>query len=608
MDRIRESAGQSTGPDAGDDDRIVAEELARLLDSPMFVRSPVLSRLLQFLVDHRLQGHRTAPKAYAIATEALGRSGDFDPAIDSYPRVMVGRLRNLLDRYYAETPWLHRLRVPQGSYEIVVQHRAAPPGARSADAADAADTPRDEVAAAALPDTGGGAPTAPPLSRPPAAKPRGPWLWLGFALALIAAAFAGWWFARSDGGLLGEDFVAMPTIEMSNVAAGDTGPSRAMARALDGKLRDGLRRFELVQLLSSRAPGSTAKRAPADYRLDASIVRALEGGSADVTLVLNRTADDRAIWSQQIRLTDEDIPGFNGIDPAIAQMAGDYGVIVRDQLQREPDNFAPGFPCLAQFNRLRQMRNPAAAKRIDTCLRASLVDMPGDPVPLGALALLRFGDWQQLRATPEGQEAFAEAEGFAQRAYSAAPNSAAGMFAMARAHFYAGNCQRGVAMGNAAIELNPYDPDLAGFMGLFKTSCGLATDGEVLLRRSVMLDDSHAGVPAVTLAFLHSQRGEQPEALALLDRMPSPSNMEPQYLMVRSIVLARMGQVDQARALWRRLLEYTSQPANAPPEMVLRQFMITPAVIARASIALREAGVVGPAPTAKPVTPTQPGR
>ena len=59
-----------------------------------------------------------------------------------------------------------------------------------------------------------------------------------------------------------------------------------------------------------------------------------------------------------------------------------------------------------------------------------------------------------------------------------------------------------------------------------------------------------------------------------------------------------MGRVEEARMLWRRLLAYTKQPANAPPETVLRQFMITPVVITRASAALRESGVIGPVPAA----------
>lgn len=592
MDRTKASAEQNEG----DADRIVADELARLLDSPLFVHSPVLTRLLQYLVDHRLQGNRTAPKAYAIATEALGRSSDFDPAVDSYPRVMVGRLRNLLDRYYAETPWLHRLRVPQGSYEIVVQHRAAPPNARG----DAGGASPEEAAAAATSAAapGGAIPVPPPAARPASApRRRGMLLWLGFAVALALAALAGWWLARSDRPLLGGDFVAMPTLEVSQPTSGDSGPSRAMARGLDGKLRDGLRRFELLQLLAARRADASGPRPRADYRLDASIVRTIEG-PVDVTLVLNRVSDERAIWSQQVRLTDQDIPEFTGLEPAIAQMAGDYGVIVRDQLQRQPDNYATGFPCLAQFNRLRQMRNPGAAARVDRCLRATIIDMPQDPVPLNALSLLRFADWQQRRATEEGKEAYAEAQDLARRAYGVGPNSAAGLFAISRAHFYGGDCQRGIGQGAAALALNPYDADLIGFFGLFNTACGRLAEGEALLARSVMLDDSHAGVSAVTLAFLHSQRGEQAEALALLDRMPSPSNLEPQYLMVRSIVLARMGEIDQGRALWRRLLAYTGQPANAPPETVLRQFMITPAVIARASIALRTSGVVGSRPVA----------
>ncbi|SNS79492.1 tetratricopeptide repeat protein [Sphingopyxis indica] len=564
---------------AADAERIIGEELERLLASPLFVRSPVLSRLLQFLAEHQLRGGRGVPKAYAIATEALGRSADFDPAVDSYPRVMVGRLRSLLDRYYADTAWVHRLRVPQGSYELVVQHRASPPARVAAE--------EDDVTAAAPvadPATGAGV----------TSRQRRRWRAWGIAAAaaLLAALAAWWWFdGRED--LRGPE--PLPILEVSAPSAGDTPVSRAIARALDGKLRDGLRRFDLVDLLSARRPGTGVSARGADYRLDSSIVRTSEG-PVDVTLVLNRVSDQRAIWSTQLRVTDDQIPEFGTLAPAIAQIAGDYGIIVRDQVQREPENFAPGYPCLAQFNRMRQMRSMTNARQVEACLRASIEDKPRDAALLGALSWLRFGDWQPRRETPEGKAAFAEARRLARAAYENAPNSTVGLFAMARAHFYAGDCQSGVAMGDAARLLNPYDADIAGFLGLFKAACGDAAAALPLLKRSVELDPSYAGVPAVTLAFMLAQSGDADGALALLDRMPAPSNLEPQYLMVRAIVFARKGDMAQARRLWRQLLDYTRKPVGTPPEEVLRQFMITPAVIARAAEVLRASGVVSAEP------------
>lgn len=167
---------------------------------------------------------------------------------------------------------------------------------------------------------------------------------------------------------------------------------------------------------------------------------------------------------------------------------------------------------------------------------------------------------------------------------------------MSRANFYAGNCPAGLALGDGAMRLNPYDADIAGFLGLFKLACGQAEEGAALLQRSLDLDASYPGVPAVTLAFVRSQAGDQQAAQVILDRVPTPSKMEPQFMMVRAIVLARQGHVPEARATWQALLKYTKQPANAAPETVLRQFLITPAVIVRASAALRESGVVPSSP------------
>lgn len=574
-------------PADGDAERIIGEEYARLIESPLFARSPVLSRLLQFLVEHRLRGGRSAPKAYAIATEALGRSADFDPAVDSYPRVMVGRLRTLLDRYYAETPWVHRLRVPQGSYEIVVQHRSSPPARTLAD---------DEGGSPVQPDGAGVTPSRHTTLL--ASDPRRPagQRWLLLALVIVALAAAGYWAAGNWERLFSNKVAPPPLLEISLPQSGDTPVSLALARALDGRLRDGLRRFDLVDLRSTRPPGNSSAKDRADYRLDVSIVRDLDG-PADVTLVLNRVADERTIWSQRFHLAREEMPSFAAVDTAIAQIAGDYGVIVRDQLLRQPDNFAPGYPCLAQFNRMRQMRTTANARQIDACLRATLDRSPHDAVALNALSLSRFGDWQPLRGTAPGVAAFAEARALAEQAYENGPGTAAGQFAMARANFYSGNCAGGLAMGDTAVRLNPYDADLAGFLGLFKLACNRPEEGAALMQRSLDLDSSYPGVPAVTLAFLRSQEGNQDAAMAILDHVPSTSTREPQFLMVRSIVLARQGKLSEARALWARLLAYTKQPASTPPEKVLQQFIITPIVIERSAAALRESGVVtAPAP------------
>lgn len=578
-------------PDGDETDRIIAAEFEQLRESALFTRSPVLSRLLQFLVEHRLRGGRSAPKAYAIATEALGRSADFDPAVDSYPRVMVGRLRTLLDRYYAETPWIHRLRVPQGSYEIVVQHRSAPPARSATDA-------EGDMAVELAPntDTGVAGVASSHHKRDAGISTRS-----GYArrvaalLFVLLAAAAGWWTYANWGRMGGATPVPTPLLEVGVPQAGETPVSRALARALDGRLRDGFRRFELVDLRSAEANGASAAAPQPDYRLDVLLVRDLDG-PADVTLVLNRVADQRTIWSQQFHLEKAQMPEFAPVDTAIAQIAGDYGVIVRDQVQRHPNDLAPGFPCLAQFNRVRQMRSATAAKQIDACLRATLDRTPNDPVALSALSLVRFGDWQPRRNTPEGAAAFAEARALAQRAYENGPGSSAGLFAMSRANFYAGNCPAGLALGDGAMRLNPYDADIAGFLGLFKLACGQAEEGAALLQRSLDLDASYPGVPAVTLAFVRSQAGDQQAAQVILDRVPTPSKMEPQFMMVRAIVLARQGHVPEARATWQALLKYTKQPANAAPETVLRQFLITPAVIVRASAALRESGVVPSSP------------
>lgn len=113
-------SGQDFGP-GGKEHLQLCLERDRLLCSPEFARSPVMSKLLAFLVNYKLEGHSQPLKAYTIAVEALGRSEDFDPHTDSYPRVIIGRLRKIIDNYYLRNPGATRVFIPLNQYEIMLE-------------------------------------------------------------------------------------------------------------------------------------------------------------------------------------------------------------------------------------------------------------------------------------------------------------------------------------------------------------------------------------------------------------------------------------------------------------------------------------------------------
>lgn len=102
-------------------------EIARIFDAPQFENAPVMRRLLSFLVEKSIAGEAHRLKAYAIAVDALGRDPDFDARLNSYPRVQVGRLRKLLDEFYAENGVRAglRFRIPKGAYVVDFEMAAA---------------------------------------------------------------------------------------------------------------------------------------------------------------------------------------------------------------------------------------------------------------------------------------------------------------------------------------------------------------------------------------------------------------------------------------------------------------------------------------------------
>jgi hypothetical protein len=88
-------------------------------------RSENLCKLLKYLAEHTLSTPTQHLKEHQIATEALGRSSEFDPQLDASVRVLTGRLRSRLAEYY-QSAGVHDpilVDVPKGTYMLSFERR-----------------------------------------------------------------------------------------------------------------------------------------------------------------------------------------------------------------------------------------------------------------------------------------------------------------------------------------------------------------------------------------------------------------------------------------------------------------------------------------------------
>lgn len=549
--------------------RHIRDEAEAVLASELFQRSPLMTRLLRYLIDQRCRLRGGPPKAYHIATEALGRKSDFDPATDSYPRVMVSRLRQLLDRHYASIAWERRLSIPLGGYEVELKDRAAVSAAEpiGTDGLDDLSGPR-----------AGGWRRINWLS--------GRWRRIAFSvLLLVLASLVLLGGARSilsdnEFATVGQN-IAAPVVEISPPETGGSEVEQELARRVESHLRRAFLNFDMVRVRSGRGALGDTPAGSADYRLSGALTHS-NADRAQLTLVLDRVRDQRTIWSTQVTLSAKASAEPDMVSSAVSQLAGDYGEIVQDKLRSEPGSHLAGFPCLAQYNRYRHTRDLRAEARIDQCLRASLKHAPSDPALLSALSFVRFAVWQRTGDAGAGTDA----EAFAKRAGDNGLSRSSGLFALARAAYFRGDCAHASTLAGRAIQINPYDADIAGYVGVYESACGNVDFGEKMLRRSMDLDRSHSALPTVTLAFLLAERGQNDEATKLLDGLPSAATYEMQFLLVKTIVAENRGDVAAARTLWAALVRQANLPPGAPTKHVLRQFITSPAVQERAIRAL----------------------
>src|SRR5450432_4363012 len=103
--------------------------LNRILSSPGFKGSRVLSGFLEFVTRETLAGRQQEIKEYSIGVHVLFKKMDFNPQLDSIVRIHAGRLRRALNEYYQilgnQDPI--RIDIPKGCYIPVLDSQNVVP-------------------------------------------------------------------------------------------------------------------------------------------------------------------------------------------------------------------------------------------------------------------------------------------------------------------------------------------------------------------------------------------------------------------------------------------------------------------------------------------------
>jgi len=113
-------------------DKVVRQQLSRILASKTFSQVERLKRFISFIVGETVSGRSGELKEYVIGVQVFGKEPSFDPRTDPIVRVQARRLRTRLARYYRDEGHNDELIVdlPKGGYAPVFRLREEAPAAK----------------------------------------------------------------------------------------------------------------------------------------------------------------------------------------------------------------------------------------------------------------------------------------------------------------------------------------------------------------------------------------------------------------------------------------------------------------------------------------------
>jgi adenylate cyclase len=514
----------------------VRQQLSKILSSPEFQRSPMMRDFLHFIVEKTLAGQAQEIKGYTVATQVLGRQADFDPGKDPIVRILAGRLRRALERYYLtkgrQDPV--RIDIPKGAYIPTFQEGLEKEPSGPAD--------------------------------PVLALPSGP------AVAVMP-------FLNLTGDRKQEFFTDGLAEELTS----------ELARYQD------LRVIAFQSTLRWKGKEHDVRKVGQDLR-----VRFLVGGSVrkaartiKIAIYLIDTLDGQRLWGEQychelkadrlIALQEETAR------QVVARIGSHYGVIPRT-LSREsrmkPPESLETYEAFLRFYQHVTIMTPHTFAQTLEVLEQAVQREPSSGFAWSLLAFL-YGQSYALQLAPT-ESPLEQALVSAQKGAALEPENQISRAALAHVHFFRNARELFLSEAETAMALNPNAPAIIGFLGWLLALYGEWEQGQAILEKGISLNPHYPGWfhMAPFFYFLLQERCEEAYQEAVAFQMPQ-FFWDP---LLRAAALGRMGRGPEGAQAVAELLHLRPDFPTAGP-FLISCYAKFPYLVDKLLEGLRQAGL-----------------